>query len=399
MDIGNRVFKVVSYIFFIFIIMIIVIQFGMPNFIGGAADSNRFKAAQLGKEIISRRDVARARDNIVYQQFQGQQIPATMEEQIKSYALEQLIEQKRLLILSQKIGVYPGSQISPKLVKNYLNENFSSYKTLTGFDFERFEKEILVPNKISLNQLTKEAENAYALTTTMEMFRDLSIVPVDRIEDWAMLKQISYSLTVAYFDYLSLRKLLTKQITPKEIQEQFVAKYLKDNPKEKLTGVIREAIVKGIVDKRLPEFEKTWKQQLQKDSATLSLSALAKKNSGNLVQLHNISAEKGMQASSDKELPANVLLLEKNPDFLAEIFQAEKGKVLGPWESEGNTFLVVVNNRSLPNFSQESIANVAEENTEEIKQSIQEKDFTVTQMALQKKLHEKIPVKRFSMPQ
>lgn len=399
MDIGNRVFKIVSYIFFIFIIAIIVIQFGMPNFIGGAADANRFKAAQLGKEVISRRDVARARDNIVYQQFQGQQVPAAMEEQIKSYALDQLIEQKRLLILSQKIGMYPESQVSPKLVKNYLNENFSSYKTLNGFDFERFEKEILVPNKISLNQLTKEAENVYALTATMDMFRDIAIVPNDRIEDWTMLKQISYSLSVAYFDYPSLRKLLTKQVKPKEIQEQFVAKYLKDNPKEKLTDVIRDAIVKGIVDERLPDFEKTWKQQLQKDSSVLSLSAIAKKNNGNLLRLNNISAEKGMQASSAQELPANVLLLEKNPNFLAEVFQAEKGKVLGPWESEGTTFLVVVNDRSLPNFSQEPSNNADEKNTEEIKQNIQEKDFTVAQMALRQKLRQEIPAKIFPVPQ
>lgn len=386
MGLGNKIFKVISYVFLLFIVAIIVIQFGMPDFIGSAADANRFKVADVGKETINRRDVARVSQNILDSQFQGEQIPPETEEMARKYALDQLIAQKLFLVFSQNVGIYPQGSASTQITKNYLHENFPNYVTLTGFDFNKLEKELLIPNKVTLQQLKKDAENFYATSSTANLLHELSNISSSQSQDWAALKQISYSLSLIFFEHADLRSMVSKQVTEAEVQEYFVEHYLKDNPNEKLSDV-KDAIVKTLVDKHLLSFEEQWQKQLTEDSQTMTLDKLSQKYQKKIFHLPNISAETGF--STLENLPANIFLLEKNANFISLVFENDVDKVWNPIAIDGSIFLIVTDSKKIPDFSQTFAID------EKSKNDIREKDFMITNDALRKMLEKDIKIKMY----
>lgn len=386
MSFGNKIFKVISYIFLLFIVAIIVIQFGMPDFIGSAADSNRFKMADVGKETISRRDVARASQNVIDRQMKGEQVPPELEQQIRNYTLEQLIEEKLFLVFSQNVGIYPRGNATTQITKDYLHKNFPTYATLTGFDFDKFEKELLTPNRVTLQELKKDAENFYAVTSTNNLLYELSNVSSSQLQDWAALKEISYSLSLIFFEHADLRTMVSKQVTDAEVQEYFAEYYLKDNPNEKLLDV-KEAIVKTLVDQRLPKFQEDWQKQLQQDSQAMTLNELSQKYQKKIFDLPNISAETGISVLED--VPANISLLEKDENFISLVFGNDIDKVWSPIVIDGSVFLVVTKDKKIPDFSKEFAMD------KDLEKEIREKDFMTTSNALRKMLSNNIRVKRY----
>ena len=347
MKLGEKIFKAVSYGFIVFIVGIIVLTFGMPEFMDKAGDSDKFLAAKVGSELITRKEVQNMKMNMLrLPQFQNF---ASQEEFLNRYALDYLISEKLAVISQKNNGIYPLSDAKSSLVARYLKKNFKEFQTNEGFDFTRFEKEFMKPRRIIFSDIESQVvrESVY---NNRQLIEKLETVSNYEQEDSNLLKnsKISYEILVITPDQ---KKNILKNmigITEKDIVAKFTKDYLSKDKKDTLTDLKREAITQSLITEKRAKVEKEWLTNLKKEAQSSTIDQLSKKYGGIYLFLKNIGLTESLHQAAKNE-KANLNLLEESSDFINGLAQLKTDKILGPWNIEDHMYLVSLGNITKPN--------------------------------------------------
>lgn len=338
MKFGESLWKWVTYFFITFIILIIVISFGMPQFIGLNAESDKHIAARIGDEIIVRSELANTVDRVARNpNFKGL---AAQRNFLTQYVLNQLISEKLQMTWQKESGFYPLGEGKFTVLANFYKENFPKYQTNSGFDFTRFDKEFLKQRRISRATLENEAfrQTVYQNQNLLSNF-----TPVSSYEknDMASLENTTVPLQILSIDQ-DQKKIILKnllKITDADILARFKKNYLSKNKNEKLTQLKREAITQAIINERRASVEKKWMKDLKTEAGNLSIYDLNRKYGGTLTLINQYRLSDNLsQSAKNPKLQLNPL--QENADFIKALASKQINKAFGPWEIESNLYIV-----------------------------------------------------------
>ena len=346
MKLGEKVFKAVSYGFIVFIVALIAFTFGMPDFMGKAGDANKFLAARVGDEAITRKEVQNMKANMLRMpQFQSF---ASQEAFLDKYALDYLVSEKLQTILQKESGIYPLSDAKSSLVARFLKKNFKEFQTNEGFDFPRFEKEFMKPRRISFVDIESQAlrENSY---NNRQLVEKLDPVSGYELADMHLLNNTKISYEILVFSPDEKKKILKNLIgiTEKDIQDKFNKDYLSKDKKDTLTDLKREAIVQSLINEKRSSVEKKWMGDLNNETKSSTLTQLSKKYGGVYVHLNNIGLTESISQAA-KNNKANLNVLENSSEFITRLSLNSLDKIQGPWNIEDNLFLISINSITRP---------------------------------------------------
>ena len=287
MKLMQNLYKVFSYLFISFIVILITLTFGMPDFISSSANPDRYLAARVGDEIITRRQLSQTRENYMRQRFKGQDLPENFRKQVEDQVFDHLIQNKVRLILMKDIAFYPIHRSKNRVMANYLMENFPSYFKKTTQEFDKFEQEVLRRNQVSYSELETDVVDGYAIQYGNDLFDAIqSFSDPEKILIWDS-HQIQISYQVGVLSKEEKKKILKSRVVipEKDIQKKFKDDYLSKDKKAQLTKVKREAIQNSLYKKREKEAEsellKEMKSILKKKSIRHAASRYG-------VQVHNV---------------------------------------------------------------------------------------------------------------
>ncbi len=332
MGIKEKLYKGAIYFFISFIALLLILTLGMPNFIGSSATATRFMAAKVGSEYITNKEVSLIADNMMNRQFQGQQLPDSFRQQIKSQAVEQAIWRKLFYLTSLESGLFPLTSAKNKITADYLKKNFTQFQNEEGFDFVRLEKEFLKPRQITLADLEMDALWSDGLAKNDYILRSVATVNSKEIVDRLLLKETKYSYEVWQLNSGELDKVLEKEagITDQQIKEKFENEYLAKDPKALLTPAKRTLITQELLKDKRTAVETAWMERLKTEIHSMPFSSLKRQYGGTLAKGGPTPLETQLSGSlktSDGK-PASIGPFDTNLQFIEERGQAAPGDTL-----------------------------------------------------------------------
>jgi len=368
MEIMNKLYKWFSYFFILLIIGLVILTFGMPDYMGSSSSADRYIAARIGSEVITKKEISNIKDNIIKNQFKNENVSGQLLNYINQQAMDQAIRQKLFIIISKDGGLYPLSKAFNKLTARFLEVNFLKYQNENGYDFKTFEKEILTPNQLAFSDIKNMALWEYGLQKNDELLRKLAYSGKREINDDYLLKNSTISYEIFYLSDEAKKKSLKNLIgiTEQDIQEKFKTEYLAKNKDEKLTDIKREAIENSILNERKGKFETDWFNNLTKDTESMSSSMLAKKYQGKTIRLLNVDLNSNLSAALNRQHPGERgIILSQLDDYnplIENIFTAKLNQNMKPWNIGTDIFVVTILDRKIADENKS-----AETNNEEIK--------------------------------
>ena len=312
----SNVYKIFSYIFISFIVIIIIISFGMPDFLSTSANSNKLFVAKVGNEVITRNDVWRATNNYM-KQMNSTTIPESFKEQIADQMTDQLIDRKLYLILSKQVGLIPIGEAINKVFVTFLKDNFSTYFSDLTSDFDGFKKKILDPNYLSLSDLQKSViddyaiQNIYSLMDTIKLGSNLETAEQYRIQQ----TKISYQIAHLANDKIEQKLKNEIIITDDEINNIFKEKYLKKNKKEVLNDIKKESIKAELIQTKLIKQKTNLYNIIAKEILTTPFANLVSKYQMKTYLLNNVTLDKELDSVKEKDAPS-FKSIQKNDKFI-----------------------------------------------------------------------------------
>ena len=342
MKLGEKVYRAITYGFIVFIVALIVLTFGMPSFMGDSAKADRFLAAKVGDEVVTRKEVQNLKTNMLKMpQFQGF---ASHEDFLDRYALDYLISEKLQIKMQKDSGLYPLSDAKDVIVNRFLVKNFKEFQINNGIDYPRFRKEFMEPRRITDNDIISQVfrDSAYK---NRQLFDKLESVSGYELADLNLLKNTKISYEILVFTPDEKKKVLKNLIgiTEKDIVDKFNKDYLSKDKKETLTDLKREAITQSLINEKRAKVESEWMGAIKNEAKALSLSQLSKKYGGIYVSLNNISLTDSISQSA-KNNKANLQILENSPEFISNFSLNLTDKNPGTWNIDDNLFLLSVTN-------------------------------------------------------
>ncbi|MDH5721098.1 MAG: SurA N-terminal domain-containing protein [Spirochaetia bacterium] len=350
MKFTQKMMKAVSYTFMTALVIIIIWSFGMPDFMGQADSVNQFFVAKVGDEMITRKDIANYVDRNFSGSFQGQSIPPEFQKQLKTTALERLINQSVLENLYEKEGFFPIGDYQGSVIDEFLKKEFKEYVTAGEFNYEKFEKEFIKTGRLSFSQLKGLALKSLAFEAGQTLLlTEMSSRAALEAYDRERLNQTKISYKIVVIDAQKQNEIIKSKIEVSEsdIKTKFKTDYLAKDPKAELTKIKREGIINTIINERKPEAEKSWKESLKQFSENETIENIARTNLVKTLEIKDVSLLQKLNAAKPKDA-ANLDPLQDSDELQNALFTAELGKVLGPWEKGGSQYFVVITDRKAP---------------------------------------------------
>jgi len=391
----SKIYQWATYFFIGFFILLIVVAFGMPDFIGTSGTSDRYIAAKIGKEVVTRKEVAFFRDDLIRRSFQGQAVPENLKGYFFSQGLERAINYKVFLILSRESGLYPTRSMTNKIVANYLKKNYSQYNTENGFDLIKFKSEVLQNYRISLIDIEKQAIWQYALGKNEQLFSAMATINQRELEDKVLLSKTRVALDILVIKSDDKKRIFmnTMKITEKDIQEKFKKDYLSKNKADKLTKLKREAIKESIYKTKEQQVEQTFNKEINqlKDS---SIAKLYSKYKGSKISIPSYTLDKKLSEVSKNKL-VNLTLLETSKLFLNNLISAETNKVIGPIADGDNIYFFTVKSRNIPTAA--LVTKEAKKINDTEKKAAEQEHFNIIYNEVFNIVRNEHPVRKFAL--
>ncbi len=339
MQLTSKLYKYVSYIFITFIVLLIIISFGMPtDWMGG--DAGQFIAAEVDGRKISRRIVAEEKEVI---RNQMRNVP---DQFLTSQALERAIEKELFRKVSTEAGLYPVGEKASEVKADFIKTNFASYKTENGFNYEKLRKD-LRSRGYQLSNLEKNALRDFAFRKNLQILGDITFG-----SDFDTLEKLRLSQTIVSYRLIAIDKkskdaIIKKRsrVTSKEINETFKRDYLSKDKKAKLTKTKREAIISQLQNKKKGAAETEWFKELKAMATNASLESIARKNAVKVFNLKDVPLSQSLDAAKQKSIAASLVALENNETFRTQLFSAPLKKIIGPIRDANAVYLVMITNR------------------------------------------------------
>lgn len=344
----EKIIKLGTWLFLAFIFLIIVISFGMPDFIGTSARIDAYNAAKVGNEYLTKAEVAE------YQKRIEERMAANLkglddknrklfEDMAKSRALDEAIDRKIFTQMLRRAGYVPSSSAEPKILANLYKRQFSEYIVNGKLDMERL-NEFLSARRLTLEQVGRSMLQEYGPAKAYEMLQATAYA-----SDFAILDEARFATTVSSYrivaiDGASKDKILRAKFIPSEqqIQEKFKAEFLSKDPKAVLDQSKRDSIRATLFNERRATLEKEFLQSLS-EAAKSGLAAVAQLTQAKIINIDDVSLSADLDAKKSKEFAAITLSpLAQSDTFVRQRLSANIGTVVGPVEAGGYTYYFAV---------------------------------------------------------
>ncbi len=316
----------------------------MPDFISSSSDSDRYLAAKIGDEILTRTQLSRAKENFIQQRFKGQSLPEHFKKQIEGQVFDQLIKNKVNLILMKKIGLYPIHRSKKYIMVKYLKEKFSSYFTETTQNFNKFNQEILLRNRISYSDLESQVVDAYASQDGLDLLDSIQYFSKPEVILFWDAEQIKISYEISVIQGKEKVKILKQRasISEANIQEKFKKDYLSKDKKAKLTSTKRQAIKNSLYKEKEKKLEQNLIEEIQKSLKNNSLRQVASQYNSKVQLIRNVNLASKLNDKKLSGLPSLTTLDESKAfrSFLASS-KINKGTIIA---EKNNLYLVSIIN-------------------------------------------------------
>lgn len=299
MSLKDKILKIASGIFMGFIVLLIVIAFGMPDFITTSAEAKKNLVARVDDLNIYPYDLGQHKQALI-NRFGGENFPESFRPFIENQALESAINEKLFFILARQSHLIPQGKARDLVLEKFYRENLSNFFKDGKFDFESFEKTLLRQNRTRVD-FDKKLIEQKAMETLDELLRDISFSSKFNQLDELQLQNSKISFKVLVLTQSKKEELALKSIrvTENEILERFQKDYLSKDPKDKLTLTKREAIIKQIKNEKKVDAENKFLQKLNQEK---SLSEISKLTGEKIFEMKNISLSDNLDAKKPKDL-------------------------------------------------------------------------------------------------
>ena len=376
MNFFQRFYKVVSYLFIGFIVILITLTFGMPDFISSASDSDRYVAVKIGDEMLTRSQVARTQDNYIRQYFQGRDISPEIRKTLKDQILEQLIQNKVRLLLMKEIDLFPIARSRKRVMADYLKENFSTYFTDTYQDYEKFKQEILQRNRLSYSDLETNVVNEHITRYGHDLLSSVKLVSSpEKILRWAA-SETKLSYEVAVFDKATKDRVLKKRasVTQADIQKKFEKNYLAKDPNAKLTKIKKEAIRNSLVKEKEKSLNSELEQEMKNLASKNTVSRLASRYRIKFYRIQNVSLTESLDSKKPAGAPS-LRDLENSKKFQEMLTFAKLNQTNIIFEKD-NFFLVSITKKDQPKASKDYLEALQKKDATKLLADKQEKKLS-----------------------
>ncbi len=349
MNLLQHLYKIFSYVFIGFIVVLITLTFGMPDFVSSSAGSGRYLAAEIGDEVLTKLELSRVKENFIRQRYEGKNLPDGFKKSIEEQLFNQLIQNKVNLILLKNIGLYPISRSKKRIMVDYLKENFPSYFTKVSHDFKKFEVEVLRRNQIGYSEFESDVVDGYASQYVLNLLEAVqSFSNPEKILLWDA-KQIQISYQVSIMDQASKNKILKRKslITEMEIQKKFKSDYLSRDKHAKLTQIKRQAIKDSLYREKKKKLEQDLLQEIRESLKKKSLRGVASHYGLRVYSINKVSLSEKLDDQKPAGAPS-MAPLEKSSNFrdILTFGKINQTRVI----SEGGKFyLITVTRKLVPN--------------------------------------------------
>ena len=249
-DAKHPVIKVAGYIIVGFFVLIIIISFGMPDFLSRMGlDQNT--VAKVNDEVIGYMDFIRYRDTHMFGKTDDQK-------QQQRMIIERMIQEKLLVQLAKKEGII----VTKKEIKSVIHNRFSDD---TGSFNEALFKNFLDRFHMGVSDYYKYVEDeVYAGKLQNLLLAGISVSPWEIVTDY----RIQNSKLKIQFSFLSNAELAKRYANDIAVTDEEIDAQLKKNPKElKDPKTDRQRIKEKLANAKLERI----KQQMTKNINDLAL--------------------------------------------------------------------------------------------------------------------------------
>ncbi len=250
-DAKHPVIKVAGYIIVGFFVLIIIISFGMPDFLSRMGlDQNT--VAKVNDEVIGYMDFIRYRDTHMFGKTDDQK-------QQQRMIIERMIQEKLLVQLAKKEGII----VTKKEIKSVIHNRFSDD---TGSFNESLFKNFLDRFHMGVSDYYKYVEDeVYAGKLQNLLLAGISVSPWEIVTDY----RIQNSKLKIQFSFLSNAELAKRYANDIAVTDEEIDAELKKNQKElKDPKTDRQRIKEKLANAKLERI----KQQMTKNINDLALA-------------------------------------------------------------------------------------------------------------------------------
>lgn len=359
---GQKLYKIASYIFIGFVTLLIILMFGMPDFIGTSAGIDRGNAAKVGDHVITRSDVAKERENLARQYGN---LPQQYLKMLENQALQRIIDRKVLQIAALQSGLAPKQKATDAIVADYIKTQFPQYMTDKGYDIDAFEKEQL-GRGVTFSQIQRDVAEQKTLEYMITLLQNVAQLSYHEARDQWQMQNVKLSYELAVIDATKKNEILRNQapVQESEIQQIFQEEYKKNNPEAQLNDLTRQAILSKLVEKNRAAYEKTFLDNLKSILQEKGIKAAAARYNVKTFSLKDIS----IAQSLDSQRPAGVAslkALEEAAAFRKNIFKSAINRPLMPINTASGIYLVAVTKRDTSALEEKiDITKIAEQESE-----------------------------------
>jgi hypothetical protein len=344
----EKIIKFGTWLFLMFIFLIIVISFGMPDVIGTSSRLDAYNAAKVGGEYLTKAEVAD------YQKRIEERMAANLkglddknrklfEDMAKSRALDEAIDRKIFTQLLNRAGFVPSGSTEPKILATFYKRQFGEYIVNGKLDMERL-NEFLAPRRLTLDQVGRSMLQEYGPAKAYEILQGISYASDYAVLDEARFATTQVSYRIVALDGAAKDKILRAKFAPteKEIQDKFKAEFLSKDPKAILDQSKRDTIRATLFNERRAALEKEFSQNLSQAGKT-GLAQVAALTGARLIAIDDAGLNTDLDAKKPKDLTAISLApLGQSDVFVRQRLSAPIGVTIGPVEAGGYTYFFTV---------------------------------------------------------
>ncbi|HRP70380.1 MAG TPA: SurA N-terminal domain-containing protein [Turneriella sp.] len=355
LNLREKLIKFGTWIFLALLFVIIVLSFGMPDFIGTSSRMDSYNAAKIGGEYLTRAEVAESQKQIEERMAQNMKgLDAKnrkiLEDMAKGRALDESIDRKIFTQVLKEEGYIPSASSEARILATFYKRQFGEYIINGKLDIERL-NEVLGKRRLSLDQIGRTILLDYGPQKAFEMLQATAYASPYTLIDAARFATTRNSLRVVVLDSATKDKLMRARFNPSEaeIQAKFKTEFLARDAKAVLDKVKRDSIRATLFNENRANLEKDLTTYLQ-NTASKGIDAIAAATGASPLLLTDVGLSDDLDAKKPKGLSTSLSPLSQSEVFVKQRLGAPIGHLIGPVDAGGLTYFFTITARKEANL-------------------------------------------------
>ena len=347
----ERIIKVGTWLFLMFIFAIIVISFGMPDVIGTSSRIDAYNAAKVGGEYLTKGEVAEYQKRMEDRMLQNMKnvddkTRKMLEEMTRGRALDEAIDRKLFTQMMSRAGFTPTSSSEPRILANFYKRQFGEFIVNGKLDKERL-NEFLSQRRMTLDLLSRNMLREYGPAKAYEMLQGTTYASDFAVFDDARFAATQNSYRIVAIDQAARDKILRARFNASEadIQNKFKTEFLSKDPKSVLDAPKRETIKATLFNEKKSALENEFKTSLSQATKT-GIDQIATLSGSKVIAVDNVGLATDLDSKKGKDFAALALSpLSQSDVFVKQRLSVPVGQVVGPVEAGGMIYFFTVSAR------------------------------------------------------